>query len=153
MTDQEIRRWDRINTEDRVKNTSNMGWIEKYHTFGCISGENIYYHGKTDEELAEAPLFHYHPICIADIFATNAISVEATSGGKLCANDIEILCHTRDPMISNWSYIYPWHNNYFSTNVLFLQKIILKQDKAIDKLKEEKRELEGQILRLNNVCN
>ena len=143
--------WDGMFSSSSMK-ASNLGWSDKYNTIGCITGPNVYYHAPTMDILRNCRCLFWHPISLSHMIASKSIAVDCIEGGFVRPKDVDMLFSGRFPLIVNWDCLEPYYNPKIMTNLPFLHELIIRQDKALDKVTASKKEYKNKYYELKNVC-
>ena len=151
MTTNQLEQWTK---KYKLMNTAtNIAYSHDFDTIGCVTGDNYSWsHHTRDALLTNFSFIHWHGITLDYTFKKQLLGVEPFAGGKIPAKNLEILLPNNKPFIQNWDFIDTIPLKNIIDNPNLLQRIILLQEKSIDKLKSKIYELESKCLKLENVC-
>ena len=127
-------------------------WSKKYQTIGLCTGDNVYYYAPDSETLhSKLSLVHWHGLNMSHMFKNKHIAVDPYSGGHVKTQDLASLIKFKKPCIVNCHFDEPIEGTNLESDTKILQNIILKQEKAIDELKQENEELKNKLMQFEQV--
>lgn len=134
-----------------IERASNIVWSNESKTIGLRSGENVYFRGKSAQELHQFPFICWHGLNMRHMFKNNVIATEPYDPGHVSPSELEVINIQKKPFIRDNDYLEPIECPELLNNSTFLQKIILLQEKAIEELQARNSLLYDEVSFLTKV--